>query len=986
MPTIGFENYWFLLSALPVAGVCAWLWLRTGTPLSRPRKVVGAIGLTLALLGLVMGSAGLFWNVGSQRQTVWVLVDRSLSAGTRGEARLAAVLRELSQSLHEDDLIGVISFSDTPQLEAEPQSARRFNPDFALSPMKPSEETYLAPALAFARQRTPLGTSPVAFVISDGHDTSLSYGGDLQKEARAVGVKVFTLAVDSDPLPEVALADFAARVAGSERTRLVADLVVYSTVRQNIKLTLTVDRKQVAVKELSVDEGRTPVRLLYEPPVIQAVYVVEASVASSRDTSTSNNALKLAVRGPGEANILLVHGADGPDEALVRALKAASLKVTTGPAATLPSDPVELARYQVIVLSDVPATAFSSSTLSMLEMFTRQGGGLAMIGGPRSFAPGGYFETAVEKALPVTCNVTERGRKQSPAMVIALDISGSMGAMAGRGRETKIDLANTGCVLTIQLLGPGTHFGMLATSTENNWVVPLGPVTASNKNAAIQAAKGNRAGGGGINMLTSVTEAFTKLRGANTSTKHLVLFVDGDDADEQEGVVEMIRRANDRDKITVSVICLGKGKDVPFLQACAQAGQGRFELVIDANNLPVVFSREAAQVGGNFIREDEFRPKAGVPGFFTEGFDFQSKETPPLLGYVATSARENADTWLWADSEEEKPERPLLATWHYGLGKSLAFTSDARDRWADKWLPWGGYSALWQRWIRWLLPRPEQLSGVETEWSMSRDGPEVTLTFFDQEGAPRQLADPVAEISLPDGVQVDTPVVAVGSGAYRVRFPKTGSGVYATTVRERPPNVEQRLVAREHQVFVPLDELRRRSANIAALSAVARITGGKLVDEAAYLGSVEPETTYDQVKPSTAFFWLGLLGMFLALGARRFPTVWLPREATSAAAREQAHQRELASRAAFERVRERLDTRVRAAKPQFVASVLPPTLPPIPPPVAPLAPVTPVAAAPLPAPRDAQAKPAPVQDGGEGLLGAMRRVKKELDARKGPGP
>ncbi len=63
MPTIGFENYWFLLSALPVAGVCAWLWLRTGTPLSRPRKVVGAIGLTLALLGLVMGSAGLFWKI-----------------------------------------------------------------------------------------------------------------------------------------------------------------------------------------------------------------------------------------------------------------------------------------------------------------------------------------------------------------------------------------------------------------------------------------------------------------------------------------------------------------------------------------------------------------------------------------------------------------------------------------------------------------------------------------------------------------------------------------------------------------------------------------------------------------------------------------------------------------------------------------------------------------------------------------------------------
>lgn len=982
MPTIGFENYWFLLAALLACGVCAYLLLKTTTPLSKPRRIVGAAGLVLAVLGLVLGAAGLFWNVGSKRQTVWVLVDRSLSAGTRGEARLAEVLRELSQGLSEDDYIGVISFSDMPQLEAEPQAARRINPELALSPMKPSEETYLAPALAFARQRTPLGTSAVALVISDGHDTSLSYGGDLQKEARAVGVKVFSLAVDSDPLPEVALADFAARVAGSEKTRLVSDLVVYSTVRQSIKLTLTVDRKEVAVKELTVEEGRTPVRLVYEPSVLQAVYVVEASVASSRDTSTSNNALKLAVRGPGEANILLVHGAEGPDEALMRALKGANLKVVAGPSGALPSDPVELARYQVILLSDVPATSFSTSTLSMLELFTRQGGGLAMIGGPRSFAPGGYYQTPVEKALPVTCDVIEKGRKQSPAMVIALDISGSMGATVGRGRETKIDLANTGCVYTIELLGPGTHFGMLATDTNNNWVVPFGPLSMGNKSAAMQAARSNKAGGGGINMHTSVSEALTKLRAANTSTKHLVLFVDGDDADEQEGVVEMIRTANATAKITVSVICLGQGKDVPFLQACAQAGQGRFELVMDATSLPVVFSREAAQVGGNFIREDEFKPKLGLPGFFTEGFDFQAKETPPLLGYVATSKRDNADTWLWADSSEEKPERPLLATWHYGLGKSLAFTSDARDRWADRWLPWGGYAALWQRWVRWLLPQPEQISGVESDWTMTRDGPEVTLTFFDSEGAPRQLADPQAEISLPGGSNVEVPTVAVGPGAYRVRFPKTGSGVYAVTMRERPPGAEQRLVAREHQVFVPLDELRRRPANVAALSAVARVTGGKLVEEAAYLGKVEPETSYDQVRPSYALFWIALLGMFMALGARRFPTMWRARE-TSSAARQEAQQRELASRAAFERVRERLDTRVRAAKPQMAAPVLPPAAPQVAPmPVAPVIPAAPAPPAPM-APRPTTTKPAK-DDGGDGLLAAMRRVKKELDARKGP--
>ncbi len=985
MPPFGFDNYWFLLASIPAAAVSAWLLLRTLTPLSKPRRWVGAVGLSMATLGLIVGAAGLFWNVGSRRQTVWVLVDRSLSVGVNGEAKLAAVLRELSSSLSEEDLIGVISFSDSPQLESEPQPARRINPDMALAPMKPSEETFLAPALAFARQRTPMGTSPVAFVISDGHDSSLAYGGELQREARAVGVRVFALAVDSDPLPEVALADFASRAAGREKAVLVSDLVVYSTVRQSIKITLSVDRKEVATRELTIDEGRTPVRFQYEPTRVQAAYVIEASIAASRDTSTSNNTLKLAVRGPGEANILLIHGDLGPDEALVRVLRAANLKVVVGPAGTLPSDPVELARYQVVILSDVPATAFSSTTLGMLEKFTRQGGGLAMIGGQRSFAPGGYYETLVEKALPVTCNVTEKGRKQVAALVVALDRSGSMGASAGRGSETKMDLANQGCVLTLQLISAGNYFGMLSTDTENDWIIPLAPLAEKDKRGAEESARRNTPGGGGINMATSVSEALAQLRAARTSTKHLVLFIDGNDADEQEGVVKMVQDAYRIDKITVSVICLGEGKDVPFLKDVAQAGQGRFELVRDATSLPVVFSREAAQVGGNFIREEEFKPRSGMAGFFTDGFEFQAESSPPLLGYVAVTARENADTWLWADEDKE---RPLLATWHYGLGKSLAFTSDARDRWSDRWLPWGGYSVLWQRWMRWLLPQPEQISGVESEWTQTREGPEVILTFFDSEGSPRQLDDPVAEISLPDGTVVDTPVVAVGSGAYRVRLPKSGSGVYAAAVRERPLDAEQRLVAREHQVFVPLDELRRRPTNTGALSAVARITGGKLVDDAAYLGKIEPETSYDQVRPVNTLFWIALAGLFLALGARRFPTLLRHRDVTRAGADAKAQTRALAARAAFDRVRERLDTRVQVARSQAATG---PILPPVDSgrlvaapviPVAPAAqPVVPAAVAPVPE-RPAQNDPKPVA--GDGLIGAMRRVKRELDNRRGP--
>ena len=48
-------------------------------------------------------------------------------------------------------------------------------------------------------------------------------------------------------------------------------------------------------------------------------------------------------------------------------------------------------------------------------------------------------------------------------------------------------------------------------------------------------------------------------------------------------------------------------------------------------------------------------------------------EYPTLLGYVATTPKPRAETPLWTDKGD-----PLLAHWQYGLGRAVAFTSDAK--------------------------------------------------------------------------------------------------------------------------------------------------------------------------------------------------------------------------------------------------------------------------------------------------------------------
>ena len=62
----------------------------------------------------------------------------------------------------------------------------------------------------------------------------------------------------------------------------------------------------------------------------------------------------------------------------------------------------ELKNFDVIFFDDFSHRAyFNPSYLERVRDFVRDGGGLAMLGGPRSFDAGGYGESALKEALPV---------------------------------------------------------------------------------------------------------------------------------------------------------------------------------------------------------------------------------------------------------------------------------------------------------------------------------------------------------------------------------------------------------------------------------------------------------------------------------------------------------------------------------------------------------------------------------------------------------
>ena len=67
----------------------------------------------------------------------------------------------------------------------------------------------------------------------------------------------------------------------------------------------------------------------------------------------------------------------------------------------VPSTPAEWKKFDVVILGDLDSSFLSQPQQAQLEQFVADGGALLMLGGEKSFGPGGYKGTPIEKALPV---------------------------------------------------------------------------------------------------------------------------------------------------------------------------------------------------------------------------------------------------------------------------------------------------------------------------------------------------------------------------------------------------------------------------------------------------------------------------------------------------------------------------------------------------------------------------------------------------------
>jgi hypothetical protein len=254
----------------------------------------------------------------------------------------------------------------------------------------------------------------------------------------------------------------------------------------------------------------------------------------------------------------------------------------------------------------------------------------------------------------------------------------------------------------------------------------------------------------------------------------------------------------------------------------ADQGRGRFYDVQSPDDLPQIFIKETAVILKSAIYEDPFKPQVRSVSEVIRGI--AATEYPTLLGYVATTPKPRAETPLWTDKGD-----PLLAHWQYGLGRSAAFTSDAKAKWARPWLTWDKYRQFWSQLGQWSLRRLEN-ADFTTEVSVEKGEGLINVEAVDDQGNYRNFLNLQAAVVSPKGERQSVRLEQTGPGHYEARFPTKQVGAYLLNLMDiKEGQVRGSQVVGASVNYSP--EFNATEPNLNLLRRLAESGGGKLLDQ-----------------------------------------------------------------------------------------------------------------------------------------------------------
>ncbi len=675
-------------------GLGAVVWRKT-----RPSRLVAALSLrTLVFVLIILLLSGVSIRREDERPAVVLAaVDVSDSMGEQGREWAFARARKILEGAGKGAEKGVILFARGSEMNH--QIAEELSGDW-FSYTIGTDATDVSAAIKAASLAFPAAGPKHLLIFSDGNENK----GDaraMAAQASRDGVRIdcFSPPAGREARGSLVKLDLPEEVNVSEKftVRIIAENSGAEAIPRT--LTLMDGEKMIKQWQVSLQQGTNAFELPYDivSPGTHRLTVSFAAREAERG-SDDRQSISMPILVVDRPKVLCLSGTGEGRNFLEEALAPRDIDVKVGGAELLPAKMDDLLAYDCIVLSNIPRSSLSDRQMGMLKTYVRDyGGGFIMLGGPRSFGPGGYKGTPIEDILPV--KIERETPFEADKMIrlctfLLIDKSDSM----SRGFGAKLMAARRAAEELVKQLKPNDRVGVIAFDTGCDVVVPLEAV-GEGRDYIIDRIRRIQ-GGTGTLISRSLEEALSQMTAAEGSVKHVILITDGVTNDMRTYDYRSLIGSFGQRNISVSTVGIGSDADSGFLRAVSIGSKGDYYYVKDATMLPMIVledNRKTLQKSG--FSEEAFIPRIGEKSEMLKGIS--QEQIPRLLGHTVTLARKRAEVALYTDVRGVRD--PILAGWRCGLGKTVAYASDAEARWSKEMVGWEMFSKFWVQVLRWAM-------------------------------------------------------------------------------------------------------------------------------------------------------------------------------------------------------------------------------------------------------------------------------------------
>ncbi len=729
--------------------------------MSKQKIFVGVLRSSLIIvLGLALSDPKHLSH--SDQVNVFFCLDVSESIPNDQRLKAETFIEQTAAEMQSEDQAGLIVFGKHPSLEV---SLRTKLDALNIKSIVNPHNTNIHDALQLAIGRLPQPGKNKIVVFSDGNE-NMQHSRDMAYLAGSLGIEIY-------PVPlatwfgknEAFIKSLETPSNVALQTPFEIRLVVISSVKNSGELVMVRNGNLLVRQPIELNAGTNVITFadtLTEP----GLYLYKAVINFSDDTFYQNNEGLSFTKGTRKARILYLTDKEASSKYLTEALQVQGLDIDHKHIKNIPGSIHGFVDYNAIILDNVSGRSISFSTMEQLERYVKDtGGGLIMVGGDTSFGAGYYQKTPVEKALPVFMDTPTDIKLSEIFLIFVIDKSSSM--TSGYKDKSKLEMAKIAAFSAIEMLNPIDSVGIVTFDTEFGWTVPI---TTANERQKIAENLSRIMEGGGTDLYPALKDVQRVLNQITSGRKHVIVLSDGET---EEADFQSLVQSMSASGISISTVSIGQGANLKLMRSIAEWGMGRAYYTDDPNSIPKIFTGETKIISKKTITEKTMQPLVKLSNEILHGL--VKVKLPAVYGQVITYPKPGSELLI------ETGQGPLLAAWQYGLGRSVAFTSDLSNRWGKDWIKWKHYGKFTSQMVKWAQRKETRERIFAAMDNKGKKGNFLVDVTTDQNRFVNYL-ELNTNVLLPSGKDQTFAMEQTAPGRYVGTFPAEEIGAYFFSV------------------------------------------------------------------------------------------------------------------------------------------------------------------------------------------------------------